>query len=42
MHKSINRQWRLATRPVGEIKESDFEYREEAIPVPKDGEILVP
>lgn len=41
MQKSINRQWRLATRPVGDIKESDFEYREEAIPSLNDGEILV-
>jgi NADPH-dependent curcumin reductase CurA len=41
MKKSINRQWRLASRPVGDIKESDFEYREEAIPHPEDGEILV-
>ncbi|AFZ60712.1 NADP-dependent oxidoreductase [Anabaena cylindrica FACHB-243] len=41
MQKLINRQWRLASRPVGEIKESDFEYREEPIPSPKDGEILV-
>lgn len=31
----------MAARPVGQIKESDFEYREEPIPTPKDGEILV-
>ena len=36
-----NQQWRLASRPQGLIKESDFEWREEAIPVPGDGELLV-
>ncbi|QYX31830.1 NADP-dependent oxidoreductase [Sphaerospermopsis torques-reginae] len=41
MKSSINRQWRLASRPVGDIKVSDFEYREEPIPIPKDGEILI-
>lgn len=41
MQKSINRQWRLAARPVGDIKESDFEYREEPIPSLEDGEVLV-
>ena len=41
MTKAINRQFRLAARPVGDIKESDFEYREEPIPSPKDGEVLV-
>ncbi|AFZ24947.1 putative NADP-dependent oxidoreductase [Cylindrospermum stagnale PCC 7417] len=41
MKKSINRQWRLATRPVGAIKESDFEYREEPISSPEDGGVLV-
>jgi hypothetical protein len=41
MTKAINRQFRLAARPVGDIKESDFEYREEPIPSPKEGEVLV-
>ncbi len=41
MKSSINRQFRLAARPVGDIKESDFEYREEPIPSPNDGEVLV-
>ncbi|WP_228371290.1 hypothetical protein [Trichormus azollae] len=41
MKKTINRQWRLASRPVGDIKESNFEYREEAIPSIQEGEILV-
>ncbi|MBD2120435.1 NADP-dependent oxidoreductase [Trichocoleus sp. FACHB-262] len=41
MKTGINRQLRLAARPVGDIKESDFEYREEPIPSPQEGEILV-
>jgi len=41
MKTGINRQFRLASRPVGDIKESDFEYREEPIPSPKEGEVLV-
>lgn len=41
MKSSINRQFRLATRPVGEITQSNFEYREEPIPNPKEGEVLV-
>jgi NADPH-dependent curcumin reductase CurA len=36
-----NRQWRLVSRPVGMIKDSDFELRREAAPEPKDGEFLV-
>jgi NADPH-dependent curcumin reductase CurA len=41
MKAQVNRQWRLAARPVGLIKESDFEWREEPIPTPGDNEILV-
>ena len=37
----VNRQWLLATRPVGMIGESNFEYRETAIPSPGEGEVLV-
>jgi len=37
----INRQWRLARRPVGLAKESDFEWREEPAPTPGPGQILV-
>ena len=29
---NVNRQFRIAARPVGMVKESDFEYREEPIP----------
>ncbi|MBW4492871.1 MAG: NADP-dependent oxidoreductase [Oscillatoria princeps RMCB-10] len=41
MTRTINRQFRLASRPVGEIKDSDLEYREVPVPTPKDGEVLV-
>ena len=41
MDTRVNRQWRLAARPVGLIKESDFEWREEPVPTPGEGEILV-
>ena len=34
MSNRINQQWRLAVRPVGLIKESDFEWREETLPGP--------
>jgi NADPH-dependent curcumin reductase CurA len=41
MRGKVNRQWRLAARPVGLIKESDFEWHEEPIPTLSEGEILV-
>ncbi len=41
MHNGINQQWCLTSRPQGLIKESDFEWREETLPVPGDGELLV-
>jgi NADPH-dependent curcumin reductase CurA len=41
MAKDINRQWLLAARPKGMVKEADFAYREEAIPQPQDGQFLV-
>ncbi|MEE9610603.1 MAG: NADP-dependent oxidoreductase, partial [Desulfatiglandales bacterium] len=41
MKAEVNRQWRLAARPVGLIKESDFEWREEPVPTPGDHELLV-
>ena len=36
-----NRQWRLAARPVGNIRGSDFELVEAPIPEPADGEFVV-
>ncbi|MBC8023727.1 MAG: NADP-dependent oxidoreductase [Burkholderiales bacterium] len=38
---TTNRQVRLAARPVGLPKRSDWNYTEEAIAEPKDGEMLV-
>jgi hypothetical protein len=37
----VNRQWRLIARPQGMVKKSDFEWREEPIPTPMEGEVLV-
>lgn len=37
----MNRQWLLAARPQGMIKESDFRFFEAPIPEPGDGEFLV-
>ena len=37
----INRQFLLAARPVGMVKESDFKYREQAAPEPGPGELRV-
>jgi NADPH-dependent curcumin reductase CurA len=41
MKAKVNRQWRLAARPVGLIKESDFEWHEEPMPALSEGKILV-
>lgn len=41
MSNRVNRKWRLAARPVGLMKPSDFEWREEAAPAPGDGQVLV-
>ncbi|MDA0338861.1 MAG: NADP-dependent oxidoreductase [Proteobacteria bacterium] len=41
MTDGVNRQFLLAARPVGLIKESDFRYNEAEIPVPGEGEVLV-
>jgi NADPH-dependent curcumin reductase CurA len=38
---AVNRQWLLRSRPIGMVKESDFELREAEIPSPADGEFLV-
>jgi NADPH-dependent curcumin reductase CurA len=41
MGAKVNRQWRLAARPIGLIQESDFEWHEEPVPTLGDDEILV-
>ena len=37
----VNRQFLLLSRPIGDIKESDFEYKEAPVPTPSQGEALV-
>jgi NADPH-dependent curcumin reductase CurA len=41
MTQRINHQWRLAARPVGNLKESDFQWAEEPVPELQDGQVLV-
>ena len=41
MTTQVNRQWRLAARPVGPVKESDLQWREEPVPTPGEGELVV-
>lgn len=41
MANRVNHQWRLAARPEGLIKESDFTWTEEAVPELQDGQVLV-
>ncbi len=38
---TMNGQWRLRTRPDGMVRESDFEYVEEEIGGPGEGQLLV-
>jgi NADPH-dependent curcumin reductase CurA len=37
----MNHQWRIAARPAGRAKESDFAWTEEAVPALADGQIRV-
>ncbi len=41
MAESVNHLWRLAARPVGMVKNSDFKWHEEPVPAPAEGELLV-
>lgn len=41
MSKAINRQWRLARRPVGDIGEGDLEWRQEPAPEAGPGQVRV-
>lgn len=41
MATKINRQWRLATRPVGLIDDSVFRWTEEPVSSPDEGQVLV-
>jgi len=37
----VNRQFLLAARPEGMVKETDFEYREVDVPEPAEGQVLI-
>jgi NADPH-dependent curcumin reductase CurA len=41
MTTKINRQWRLAARPEGFVKNSDFHWTEEPAASPGEGEVLI-
>ena len=41
MDTKTNRQFLIAARPDGMLKESDFQYHEAAIPELDDGQVLV-
>ena len=41
MAERINHQWRLISRPVGRLKESDFQWTEEPVPALQDNQVLV-
>lgn len=41
MREDRNCQWRIARRPQANVVRDDFDYVEEAIPVPKKGEVLL-
>lgn len=38
---NVNRQWRVAARPEGNVKATDFEYTEEPIPEPAERQVLL-
>lgn len=37
----INRQWRVARRPVGNATSKDFQYTEAPVPEIEDGQVLL-
>ena len=41
MATTMNKQWRLKNRPTGLVKESDFEWREEPVPLIDEGQLLI-
>lgn len=41
MAEKTNHQWRLTSRPVGNLTEANFEWAETAVPALQDGEVLV-
>ena len=41
MSTQVNRQWRIARRPVGRARAADFEWHEDRVPVPRPGQVLI-
>ncbi|MEL7028348.1 MAG: NADP-dependent oxidoreductase [Pseudomonadota bacterium] len=41
MRDDVNCQWRVAARPVGNVKPTDFSWTEDPIPEPGPGEVLL-
>jgi NADPH-dependent curcumin reductase CurA len=41
MNTPSNRQYRLAARPVGLPKPSDWSFTSEPVPTPEDGQVLI-
>jgi hypothetical protein len=41
MTQRINHQWRLVSRPTGNLTEANFNWTEEPVAEPKDGQVLV-
>jgi NADPH-dependent curcumin reductase CurA len=41
MAAEVNRQWRIAARPRGNVELSDFEYAEVPLPTPGPGQVLL-
>lgn len=41
MGEIINRQWRLVSRPVGEIRETDFQWTTSPVPELREGQVLI-
>lgn len=39
--EGVNCQWRIAARPVGNVRPQDFAWHEEPVPVPQEGEVLL-
>lgn len=37
----MNKQWRIAARPVGRVEERDFDWVEEPVPALSEGQVLV-
>jgi hypothetical protein len=41
MTERINHQWQLASRPVGDLTEANFNWTETPVPALEDGEVLI-